>query len=632
MQSKIALLALFTLIIFSSGFSSSLISAGQTTDTCTASNTLHVTMTGGAPNTLASSLTTSSEAAFELTEMQYAGAYPALGPTGTQYPNISMIDWMSSNSNYTQWNVNIKPGLMWSNGSLVTSQDILAMYSSTFGFSNQYDFTGIHNEVTSIVADNSSEATFNLNVSDAHFLETISPLVLTDVLPAADANGNYTGFGTTDVALGPFYAVGYTAGATQLVMLRNPYFYTTGYKEPTVCQLDVNFVETSSDASTYLLGGSTDFAYHIDPSSVATLIQHPNLHVLAESGIYPQSITWNVTAYPFNMTAFRQALVYGVNQSQILSIAFSGYGVTAWNAEGGVTPTVQNLYNPNQFQYSYNTTETTSLLQSIGIMKGSDGYYHYPNGTQVTLTLWADDSYSPDTLSAGIIQSSLQDLGFNVNLHLTNYGNLGSFTSLAPGTMYETSNLAPIYADPALDAEPGWNIFSWPAVPGQTYWEYPPNVNAQYEGNLSATKSTDNFTLLQQYEKNIQAISAQYLPAWTIVYGDELAVYNTDRFTNWGTYPTSWWEVNNNIDWGLLASIQPVGTNSTTTTTGGGQGTTTTSSSGSSAQSTSTQSSSSSASNGGSDYTLYYAIAAVAVIIVVIGGLVAFRMRRSPKS
>lgn len=562
--------------------------------------------------------------------MEFYGIYPMLGPTGVQYWNMSIVDWIKSNSNYTQWTVNVRPGLKWSDGTNVTSADIIATYSPTFGFNPAYDFTGEHQKVTSVVPLNTSAVQFNLNQSDAHFIETISPLVLMNVLPKADANTNYTGFGTTQVVTGPFYAVNYQAGQTEMTMLRNPYFYTTGLPEPAACELDVNFVESTANAETYIKAGTTDIA-EVDPSSVSAVTQNTNIHILSEPNDLIQSGTWNVTAYPFNESAFRQAMVYAINQSEIVQQAFAGYGTVAYHSEGTVPPTITGLYNSNQFAYSFNQSKAVQLLNSIGITKGSDGMLHYSNGTAVTISLWGDDSSSFDTVTVGIMQANLQQIGIQATTHLTSFANLGSFTTITPATIYVSVNHGAIFPDAAIDAQPGWNVYSEPTVV-QPHWEPNVTADAEFQGNLTAINNTDNQSQIQQYLNNIQELNAANLPTFVTAWGDSLYAYNTQHWSGWQTFPQGWFHLNDNVDDRLLALLQPVSTSGTSTattttqptatTTGGQPPTTTTSTTTSAGVATSS-------SSGGSNTTLI-AIAAV-IIIVIIAAAAAMFMRRGRK-
>ena len=421
-SSNFALIVLFFILLMFSPLLQPLdptMANAQSNSSCPSSDTLHVVLAGGAPNSFAL-LTAGTPSAFYFSYSAYYGVFPAYYPTGGYDYNLSLVDWISSNSNFTQWTFNVKPGLKWSNGQSVTSQDILATYSSKYAFNATYDFTGVHTEVTSENALNSSAAVFNLNKADAHFPETISQLVLSTVIPASMVNEygtGFTGFESDAPVVGPFYPVNYQLGQTQMTLLRNPYFHP----QPIACALDLTFVEATTQGASLLKGGAVDLA-ELDPISVAGVVSNPNIHILDQSDIWIETLDYNITVFPFNMTAFRQALVYGIDQSQIVQQALAGYGETAYNSEGTIPSAIANYYNPNQMTYQYNVSTAMALLNSIG-MKLVNGHLQYPNGTDVTLTLWGDDSRSWDTIISSIIQTNLQqNLGIDVSTQLTTYG------------------------------------------------------------------------------------------------------------------------------------------------------------------------------------------------------------------
>ena len=151
-----------------------------------------------------------------------------------------------------------------------------------------------------------------------------------------------------------------------------------------------------------------------------------NVHLLQERGNGITTLEYNDSIYPYNMTAFRQALVYGINQTDIVNSAFAGYAETAYNGQGIVDPIggKNYWYNPNITQYSLDQNKSLSLLASIGINKGSDGLLHYPNGTAVSLTLWADTDQTEDTVAAAIVQNDLQSIGFSIPLQITSLNSI----------------------------------------------------------------------------------------------------------------------------------------------------------------------------------------------------------------
>ncbi|MDA4130177.1 MAG: ABC transporter substrate-binding protein [Thaumarchaeota archaeon] len=539
----------------------------QSQPSCPSNRQIGWTLNGGAPNSM-TALTTAVFSGFVAGELEYWGAYPSEGPTGIQYYNESIVDWVKSNANYTQWTLNVKPGIRWSDGSLINATDILTTYSSQYAFNSSFDFTNVHSEVTKQYALNSSAAVFVLNKTDAHFPETISPIVFTSVIPASAARqggSTYQGFGTP-VVTGPFGAVNYQAGQTLMVMARNPYFNSTGLPEPQACQLNVNFVESDADAATLLQEGGTDLAV-ISPASVASVLKNPNVHIINEVDMQVTPATFNITTYPFNMTAFRQALAYSIDESAIAAQAFAGYADPAWSAQGIVPPLISNLYNPNQVKYSLNTTKALALLSSIGITKGSDGLLHYPNGGGVvTLSIWGDTEHAPDVVAAGVVATDLQAIGIQATTNIVARSSITSLTSVAPNTMYIVTGEAPIFASASVDALPGWDVYAHPAIPS-TYWEYPASVNNEYNGNLSIITKSANLTVEAQALNNIEAINAANLPTLILCYPSQLWGYSTLHWTNWPVYPSGWIYLNNNVFAQAFAQLQPVTNSSGSTAT-----------------------------------------------------------------
>jgi ABC-type transport system substrate-binding protein len=609
--------------------------SGVSGSSCTSSDTFRLTWYGGTPSSIASTLTANGASALAVSKLEYWPMSPGPGPTGALLYNESLVDWVKSNANFTQWTVNIKPGLKWSNGQNVTSADILATYSKTFALSPSLDFTGSYKEVTSVVPLNSSAVQFNLNASDAYFLDIVGS-TLTNVLPAADANVNYTGFGSTNVVIGPFYAVNYVEGQTQMVLDRNPYFNTTGLPEPKICQVDLNFEESTTLDSQVLASGSTDLT-EVDPTTISSLLSsNHNLGIIQEPGDFAEVATWNVTAYPFNMTNFRQAIVYAVNESASVAEGLAGYGSTAYNSQGGTPAFITSLYDPNQKIYSYNPNDSISLLQSIGINKGSDGHLQYNNGTDISLTIWANSQNPQDLTTGKVMQTDLQNIGFKVSVVSVGRNAISSLTSMAAATMYVISSGGVDFPDAYFDAQPGWiNAIDHPAIPS-TYWEYPPSANNEYFSNLTAFTASSNLSQTQQYLNNIQVINAQYLPAFIVNYESVVFGYNTQYWTNWGTYPSNWVIVPGLVDAQLFAELQPTtGVTTSTTTTPvsvtSTQSTTTSTSTSlpvTSTQSTTTSTTSSTTPVTTSSNTILIAAIVVVIIVVIVGALLFLRRRK----
>jgi len=517
-----------------------------------------------------SSLTAVGNTPFSVISLKDDSSFPTPKPDGSLYLDTA-FDTVSSNSNYTVWTFKVRPGLTWSDGRPASSADIAATYGPNFAFNATYDFPNAAAQVASAHVVDSSTYEFDLNAPNAHWPEYLGYLYFTAMYPAVSINVQGAGgnmFGSP--AVGPFYDANYTPGSFQMTLDRNPY-YTP---QPAICQIQITFVDSLSLNSNYLQSGRTDLAT-VEPSTVSSVLQsNPHLQLYPGTGLAIQALQWNDTNYPYNMTEFRQAIAYGINQSDIIAHANAGYGIPAYSAEGLVTPVATGLYNPNQMAYRYDPAESVKLLQSIGITKGSDGFMHYKDGTIVHLHLWTDTDQNPDTVAAGQVESDLQQLGFTVDLFTTNVAGLSSnyFNGLhdASSAMILYTSYAGAFGSPFLDVLPGWDTLYVVTAPAST-WEWPASAQAEYMNNYTAFLNTNDPTLEKQYVSNIQSINAQYLPMLPLAYTSYMWMANTQNWGNWPNPQTSF------VEWGpsqmnrtLLDTLTPVSPSTTTSAAAGG--------------------------------------------------------------
>ncbi len=572
--------------------------------------------------------------------MSYYGVQGVEMPNGTVNQLTSATDWITHNANYSTWMFNIKPGLKWSNGMNVTANDLLTSFSPAFYFNSTYDVLGMGPEVKTEYALNSSTAVFVLNQSDARWADKMSvPAVGFGIFPAQIAKQYgpaYPNLGT-DIVTGPFYVSNYTAGQFTMTMLRNPYYKPL----PKVCEIDVNFVESLSQTAQTLLSGSSDWAM-IEPSNANAILKTPNLHILAEPSMETTTLEYNNTVYPFNMTQFRQALVYGINQSELVQTAFDGYGYTAYDSMAVVPSHWNNTwYNPNIKKYNYNTSEAISLLKSIGFTQDSSGTLHYPNGTAVSINLWAPTDTTVDTIGAQVLKGDLAKIGIAVNIQSASttdiIGDLASNVNNIARTgvilfTYQADDFG-FFLDDVLTAPA---VYWIAPISGYT-WEWPPSAQSQYQSNITALDQTDNISQMQKYVWNIEAINAQYLPSIVLAYPDELFAYSTARFTGWIQPPEMFVYGSTTLNPYSLTSLVPLSSSSSSTNTTAVQTTSTGTQTGTNTGTITTTgvvSTSNTNTSGGSANNNDLLIAGVVIAIVLIAsvGYVAFRRSASRRA
>ena len=590
---------------------------------CPSSSTLKIGMFGGAPNSF-NMLTALPLSGTGSANIMFNYLYPNPTSAGVLDYNDSVIDWYSTNANYTKWTFNIKPGLKWSNGQPVTSQDILNTYSQSFALNASVDFVNAGAEISSIQKLNSSAVVFNLNKSDAHFGERVGSNIFTTVMPQSfiSQGSTFDGFGVVDVGTGPYVADDYAPGTPQAIFLRNPYYHPY----PQACALQINYYESDSQIPSYIQSDSISLG-PVPTASVASLLQNPNIHIIDQKGMMRDMLLYNVSKYPYNMTAFRQALAYGINQTAIADIAYNGYAEPGWASQGGVPETTTAWYSPHQTIYSYNMSEALRLLSTIGITKNSSGHLTYPNGTEITLTIWYDDTFGGNSVAMGIAQSDLQALGFNVVLNAVDLGTLisDSYANAHDinSAMIYFKSLGSIPGYAWTSAIPSYQIDAPVAAPPT--WEGPPGsvAQAEYASNLSAVDATNNPTELYHFLANIQALNAANLPMIVLSYSDVVWAYNSQGWTHW---PSTLMLLPNVVNQSALAQITPVSATSPTSspTT---PSTSPTTSSASSSTSAPAQVVTSTTAPSSTNYTLIVAVAVIVVIVIIAGVMLLMRRR-----
>ncbi|HKM74911.1 MAG TPA: ABC transporter substrate-binding protein [Candidatus Bathyarchaeia archaeon] len=566
--------------------------------------TLHLAL----PNTIDnfSQFLTSSYQAWYFNQM----VYPDLGvPTAFGLLHLALSGYWS-NPSATTWYFMIRPGMTWSDGVPVNATDLaysIQLMFSTFtwgaGSLSGYASSLTGSITNSVKVDNSTVVEIDFNspnglMGDIIGSENTPNLVPYHIWKNYIVNGTSPGpnFGTL-VGAGAFYVSNYTQGDTQVVLLPNPHGSPFGGDPsqsgvPYLNQITVLLVPTTQGLSLMLKGGQIDAA-PVAPSDVAGLTSASNFQVT--SGPTPD--TWNleypIWNYPYNQLAFRQALAYAINRTDLVQTALAGYG-TPGN-EGYIPPEMAPEFNSSVPEYNYNPQMAQSLLQSLGWTQNSNGYYQTQNGTVFSPTLYVPAEQQPEItagnriiqdLRAVGIDAQLQtiattsmveiwDKGTNMYLHEQNYGYPNS--ELLSTTTYSFTGFG---TGPPLVVDAAHPVFTPASV-----WQYYNQTVKQ----LYAAGSADQRNQLMQ---TLQEIVAQQLPSITLYYVNSVWVYNTANFGGWPTSPSTMDWPGGMFNMTALASIYSL-----------------------SAQ-TMTSSTSSSSSSGGSNM-MTYIVGAIVVIVLI---------------
>ncbi len=538
------------------------------------------TLTLALPNTLDnwSQFNTASYQAWYFLQL----AYPNFGiPLPGGIMHVALANYWS-NPQATTWYFQLRPGMTWSDGVPVNATDI--QYSLQLMF-NKYTWgsgslsgyqsylagpvsTAIHpfNSTVCEVDLNQPFGTFGdiagaentPNLTPEHIWNVMMPGNTLPYLNNVTAPGN--NFGTL-VGAGAFYISNFTQGDTQVVLLPNPYGSPFGGDAKGIPYLDkiiVKLVPSSASMSLMLKGGEVDAA-GVTAADVAGLTSNPNFKV----AYGPTPDTWvleyPIFNYPYNMTDFRQALAYAINRTDLVQTAYSGY---AEPGSQGYLPSSVNT--PNLPQYNYNPQMAEQLLSGLGWVKQSDGFYHLPNGTLFSPTVYAPAELQPQVATANRIVQFLRAVGIDAQVQTLSLASMVNIWQQGTNMYLYEQNYG--YPNPALLTDFSFAGYgTGPPLRQPVFW--PVSVLAQYNQTVSQMNSQGTEAGINQVIQQLETMIAQNLPSITLYYVDSVYVYNTQNFGGWPSPPGTMEWPGGEFNMTALASIYSLSAQTSTTTT-----------------------------------------------------------------
>ena len=374
---------------------------------------------------------------------------------GLLEPNVAK--GFSVNENSTEFIIYLREGMKWSDGVPFTSDDVLFFFDhmlkpKTFGKS-LWDCFYSTDPVTKVrtvavmekVDDYSFKVTFadpspsfleNLAINGKwcfapkHFYEKILPEFIGDDTAAAKAKelgykdvkamGKETGYYYWNVLGRPTlrpWVVSNSVDSDLHVWKRNPYYWKTdseGKQLPYVDEL--RFVRISDPSQTTLkaMAGETDIAFGLDWGNIVALKQNE------ERSNYTL-ITWPTTKWAhtaaslqLNQTAedvkvrslfqskdFRQALSIAADREEMATLVADGFSTPAQSApaKGAMGYDAEWVGKWTE----YNPEKAKQLLEGLGLVMGSDGYYNFADGSDFILEILTYNDTSATARAAELL-------------------------------------------------------------------------------------------------------------------------------------------------------------------------------------------------------------------------------------
>jgi peptide/nickel transport system substrate-binding protein len=462
-----------------------------------------------------------------------------MGATGLIYEPLIQFD-LASPTIYYPWlatsyawsngdktiTFTIRQGVKWNNGTPLTPADV------AFTFDMVKANTSINSGGLDISSVTTSGNTVTLTFPTSQYtnLEEIAGQAIvpksqwSGVNPATFTDPNPVGTGP--YMLGSFTPQGFT-------LKKNPYYWQPAdVKVPAV---DFPAYTSNTGALSALFSNQIDWTGNYIPGLQTKFVAtDPAHHGYWEAAGGDESLEPNLTKWPGNQLAVRQAVSEAVNRTLLASEGEAGLASPISESGGLTLPTFQAWAGPvtsDTMPTTSNTAAAEQTLEKAGFTKGSNGYFE-KGGQTVAFTIIAPtaytdmsevDSIAAQELKAAGIDATFQGLSVNAwnqdvadgDFSMTEHWSNGG---ISPYNMYD-----------------GWlnSSLSTGSAASAAVGDYErlndPTLNADIAtlaGAKTVSQQATDLVPLEQYvAANLPVIPVTTAPEWF--------EYNSQNYTGW---------------------------------------------------------------------------------------------------
>lgn len=419
-----------------------------------------------------------------------------------------------------------------------TFQDGTPLTSADVVFSFNYDISGPGgksgatfvpglNLIKSVTAEGPETVVFKLTAPDSAFLASIAGEYGVFIIPqhiwaSVTDPAHFQGTRAL-VGSGPYELKTFDPSTNSYDFVANDNFYLG---KPVVKELQI---VPAGDPLLALQRGQLDSASTgngpVAPAEMSLLSK--SFKLLTAPGEFNEALFFNLAAgFPYNQTAFRQAVAYALNRPDMIQRLASGHGTPG--SAGGLGP--DNPYlDKNLPAYTYDPAKAKTLLDQVGLRVPIGSTYRVgPDGSAFTIPLLTSSS---DEQQATLVSNDLEAVGLKVQVTAVDQASSDAADQRGDYKM-AIVHFGGLGGDPGLlvnEFSSNYHGASFTHVHGYAN----PTFNALADQQATAVSVSQRKQLLDQ----MQAIIAADVPELPLYYPDQLSFVNTNVFHGWGYTP-----------------------------------------------------------------------------------------------
>lgn len=288
----------------------------------------------------------------------------AIAADGTVKPYLAQS--ITSNATYDAWTMTLRPGVLFSDGSALTSAVVKANYDVL----TTSLLTGVAlKQVASVTTPDAMTVVFNLTGPNPTFpaglTSQVGYVVGEAMIQAVANNPNST---PVPIGTGPFVYSDWQPNS-HFTATRNPHYWRKGY--PYLDQITYRPIPDTTQREATLRSGGVDMISSTDPNTINRFAGESQYQVVDSlTGVIGQPtigfIMLNTAVPPTNDLRIRQALAKSLNTNEIQKV----FG-------GGFTKPINGLFLPDSPYYSdtgyptYDPAGATSLVNTYKAQHGT---------------------------------------------------------------------------------------------------------------------------------------------------------------------------------------------------------------------------------------------------------------------
>jgi peptide/nickel transport system substrate-binding protein len=377
----------------------------------------------GAATTLIMESSPESSITQDFNPFQPTAAPQGMGATGLIYEPLLQFDvaappkyypWLATSYSWSNGGKSItfaiRSGVKWNNGKPLTPADVVFTYNLVKS-NTAINLAGI--PITS-VSSSGSNVTINFSSPEYLNLQQIAGVPILPQSQWGSAGNPATYTDATPIGTGPYMLKNFTPQGFTLT--KNPNYWQSSMVKITNVYFPV--YTSNTGALSALFSGQIDWTGNFIPGLQKDFVATaPSYHHFWEAPGSTNALIPNLSKWPTNQLAVRQAISLAVNRTLLATEGEAGLENAVTNSSGLTLPTFSAWSGPassDTISATANPTAAEAVLTKAGYKKNSSGYFAL-GGKEVTVQLISPAAYTDYAEVGSIAAQELKAAGINAS-------------------------------------------------------------------------------------------------------------------------------------------------------------------------------------------------------------------------